>query len=702
MFTQVFPSNAALQRLGWLLALAPALLAESPIPSIRPAVNGVFPHGGQQGTSVEITIRGADLQDTFEIRFVTPKLHAEILEAAHNRIEARIHIHAAAEPGRHDFRVIAPHGSTLNWFAVSTRPESFEQEPNNDRDNAQAIEFPVLINGIVESKDYDYFRFEVLAGQTITFDVNATRNGSRLDPVIGLLDHNGVEIAYSDDYYIFKDAHLVHTFRRDGTHYLRLYGTSEQGSDTSDYRLTAGEMPQIDHAMPMGGRRGKSVEILLTGVNLSNLSAVVLGDGRARGQVLSRSPEATKVRLEIPGDMPLGIQQLHVDGATLPVPFVVSEFPEITVLGDAARQRDDPYPITLPVVANGVIDKRRAADYFSFRVDEPQRVLLAVASMKLNYPFDPLIEVYNDAGKRVAYQDDPGTNTGRNPANMDPHLAIDLPKAGRYVAKVRDAAFLGHPNFPYRLTVKRAEPEFKVKVIGTDQTFYRGRKNIVTVWLRRLQGWDTPVEAWAEDLPEGVTAEKVVVEPVNTPFRNTCGEAHTMDGTKVDIPIHVAADAPTGSSRIRFRARGVMEGRTVEREGHTQYWFRTNGKIVGDAQTERLLATIADLPTLVLSTPDEVSVAPPEPGVIRVIVNRLDEGASPLEIVAEGPAGITVEPALLQPSTTVATLNVTSSVSAPASIVLIGRTEGRQLGKSHPIVIAPAEDPATAETSNEN
>ena len=702
MFTQVFPIKAALQRFVWLLTLTPALLAESPIPSIRPAVSGVFPHGGRQGTSVEITIRGADLQDTSEIRFATPKLQAEILKSAHNRIEARVHIDAAAEPGRHDFRVIAPQGSTLNWFTVSTRPESFEQEPNNDRDDAQAIEFPVLINGIVKSKDYDYFRFEVRAGQTITFDVNATRNGSRLDPVIGLLDRNGVEIAYSDDYYIFKDAHLVHTFRQGGTYYLRLYGTSERGSATSDYRLTAGEMPQVDHAMPMGGRRGKPVEILLTGVNLSNLSAVVLGDGRSRGQVLSRSSKAAKVRLEIPADMPLGVHQLHVHGATLPVPFVVSELPEVTVLGDVARQRDDPYPITLPVVANGVIDKRKAADYFSFRVNTPQRVLLAVASMKLNYPFDPLIEVYDESGKRIGYQDDPATNTGRNPANMDPHLAIDLPKAGRYVAKIRDAAFLGHPNFPYRLTVKRAEPEFKVKVIGTDETFYRGRKNVVTVWLRRLQGWNTPVEVWTEDLPEGVTAEKVVVEPVNTPFRNTCGEAHTMDGTKVDIPIHVAVDAPAGLGQIRFRARGVMEGRAVEREGHTQYWFKTNRKIMGDAQTGRLLATVADPPTLVLSTPDEVTVALDEPGEIRVIVNRLDEGSAPLEIVGEGPAGIIVEPAVVQPSTTLATLNVRSSMSAPASIVLVGRTEGRQLGKSHPIVIAPAEESAATETSNAN
>jgi hypothetical protein len=97
-----------------------------------------------------------------------------------------------------------------------------------------------------------------------------------------------------------------------------------------------------------------------------------------------------------------------------------------------------------------------------------------------------------------------------------------------------------------------------------------------------------------------------------------------------------------------------------------------------------------------------VTAGPGKPGEIRVIVNRLDEGESPLEIVAETPAGITVEPATVPPSTTVATLRVTSSASDAASIVLIGRTEGKQLGRSHPIVVAPAKTPATTETSNDN
>ena len=51
------------------------------------------------------------------------------------------------ETGRHDFRIIAPHGSTINWMDVSDRKEIFEKEPNDDRQHAQRIELPVLVMG---------------------------------------------------------------------------------------------------------------------------------------------------------------------------------------------------------------------------------------------------------------------------------------------------------------------------------------------------------------------------------------------------------------------------------------------------------------------------------------------------------------------------------------------------------------------------
>src|SRR5438876_2267474 len=111
-------------RLG-LLSLVSALLAAQQMPPTRPEIRGIFPHGGQRGTDVKITIRGSHLQNTSEIRFATPKMKAELVTVEHNRVLARIHLDPATEPGRHDLRLIAPHGSTIAWFEVGARPESF-------------------------------------------------------------------------------------------------------------------------------------------------------------------------------------------------------------------------------------------------------------------------------------------------------------------------------------------------------------------------------------------------------------------------------------------------------------------------------------------------------------------------------------------------------------------------------------------------
>jgi hypothetical protein len=207
--------------------------------------------------------------------------------------------------------------------------------------------------------------------------------------------------------------------------------------------------------------------------------------------------------MTLPASLEAREHRLHISGATLPVPFVVSTYHEVTASGGRARSRKDPLPVTLPVVANGILDRPRAADYFIFGVNEPKTVVLETHAMQIGYLTDPLVLIYDENGKRLAYQDDPTTNTGKEPANMDPHLVFTLPKAGRYIAAVRDAQFRGDPAFLYRLTMKEAEPDFSLRVIGADETLYRGRTNHVLVRVRRLEGWNAPVEVWAENLPPG-------------------------------------------------------------------------------------------------------------------------------------------------------------------------------------------------------
>jgi hypothetical protein len=686
--------------LGWM-GLSGVIFAQN-MPPTRPSVRGVFPHGAQRGTDVEIAIRGKNLENSTEIRFAIPQITGQILDAQHNLIRARIHLDPAAEPGRHDLRIICPHGSTVAFFDVGTFRESVEKEPNNDIAHAQPVTFPLLMNGIIQAGDYDYFKFEARAGQTLTFDVAAERLESTLDSVLSLLDEKGNELAYVDDYYWFKDPHLAYTFEKAGTYYLRVFGTSESGSDVADYRLRAGEMPQVDYVMPGGGQRGGTAELTLSGVNLGAVDGAVLGDGLAKAEVVERGEQRVKLRMKVPPDVPAGLQQLHVSGAALPVLFVVDDLPQIAVTTSMAHRKADPVGVTLPVAASGVIDTDHQGHYFSFRMDRPGKVLLAVDSQRMNFDLDPIVILYDESGKRIAYQDDPAINSGKRPANVDPHLVVDL-APGRYTALVRDNAFRGGAAFAYRLVMKRVEPDFTAGTVGTDETLFRGRDTVVTVRVRRLEGWNTPIEVRAENLPAGVTGPaKVVVPPVATHYKGTCGEDIALDGTEVEFPLHVANDVAGGLSRILFRARGVMDGRTVEHAVHANYSWTSSQKIWGPAETVELYATIADAPKLVMDVPDRISAQPGKPGTFKVVVTRLDDGDAPLQLRAvQLPAGMVLHPVTVPAGATLVDVQFTAA-AGPAAVVLEGVVAGTVLGRTHPIAIDTANRAGPKVSTDEN
>ena len=73
---------------------------------------------------------------------------------------------------------------------------------------------PVLIDGVAEKGDYDVFRFQVEAGETVVANLTARRAGGALDATLALLDARGNELDFVDDYYMFKDPHLSFTAKR--------------------------------------------------------------------------------------------------------------------------------------------------------------------------------------------------------------------------------------------------------------------------------------------------------------------------------------------------------------------------------------------------------------------------------------------------------------------------------------------------------
>jgi Bacterial pre-peptidase C-terminal domain len=625
---------------GAVLLLASLLAAASgELPNLAPQVRSMSPLGGRAGETVEVEASGQWLANTQSVAFVRPDIRAELISSEFASVKLKISIGPRVPTGLHDYRLRTTHGTFVGVFHVASLPAIGERESNNDTSQAQNIALPAIIHGIVTARDYDLFRFHARQGETLVFDVLARRAGSGLDATLAVLDERGNELDFNDDFYIHKDPHLAFTAPRSGDYFVRVSGSEEGGSPSSPYRLIAGAVPHMLRALPAGARRGSSTELNIAGLNLDRVDRLVLGDGLGEGKVVHARQNSLAVRLEVPASVAPGPHALRAFAggveAPLPLTVLVSDFEEALAL--PARSRAQPQPVRIPAAVSGVLEQRRTAHFYTFEVKSGDRLVFEVDAMKLGYLVDPVVGIYTLNGELLASDDDRLQQNGDEPPNLDPYLVYQFDKAGQYLAMIRDLAQRGDQNYLYRLAIYPAKPDFDVRALTPAITLYRGQTVLLPVRVRRHGGWETPVDVWLENLPPGVTTDKRVAEPKPTIVKDNCALDRRLDGTNVDLPLHVSASASPGSYSLRVRARGEYSGRAVEHSAEILYKWESVGKVTGAIADQTLVATVTEFPPVILEVPGTFTITPGKPARVRVRVTRFDGAKTPLTIEPEAP-----------------------------------------------------------------
>ena len=523
------------------------MAAESP-QTLSPFIQSIFPRGARQGTEVEISIQGKYLGGAYEIRFSGTGVAGKVLDASESQVNVLVNISPDAPVGRRDLRVLTPRGSFVQVFEVGGLPEQMEVEPNDDWSKASLLSLPVVVNGRISAGDYDHFRIRASAGQVLVFDLNSSRNGTRFDAVLSILDEKGQEVASQDDYYFDKDPHLEHRFAQPGEYVVRVNGFREAGSPFSEYRLLMGELPSLSYVFPAGAQRGKSVELMVAGSNLEKVDALLLDHAPVQAEITKESPQQFRVRMNVPANLETGFYPLsvRVGGVEIPNPltFAISDDREIAL---ADGPRAEPVLLEPPLVINGRIRQPKQADSFWIDARAGEQYTFEGLAMRLGNFLDPALTVYDSSGGVVAYMDETAPNGfDKEPPSLDFYLVHTFERDGRYRIEMRDAGLRGRDDFVYRLSVSRANPSFEVAVLTNQMTVLPGQPAQLPVRVRRLGGWNTPIEVWVEGLPEGVSSKKVIAEPVNTRFRGTFGEDFFFDGTNVDLPLETSETATLG------------------------------------------------------------------------------------------------------------------------------------------------------------
>jgi hypothetical protein len=512
-----------------------------------PHLSYIYPPGGQRGTTVKMEVHGSDLAGLTGFYTTGTGLTAKIepgkdKDKDKERRTVEITVAKDAPLGIQQVRVYDANGlSNPKYFCVGALPEMLEKEPNNTQKDAPKVTLPITINGrIQENSDIDGATFHAKPGETIVCEIQALRvlgqvGDSWLKGYMEIRDSDGVTLAESegtsDDYYRW-DPLIAFDPPKEGDYTVFYRDLNWRGEPMAVYRLTIGIVPHTIGIFPLGGQRGKSVNVHFFGPNLKDAMQQIVIPADAQNEI------------EVAWSGP--------NGTTNARPFQVSDLPD--VLQQTPNQtRETAQPVSFPCVVNGRLEKDGARDYYRFHIDKKRPVALDLWSRRVGTPLDSELVLYNAKGDVIRTDDDARGRDSRIETELD---------QGDYVIRVRDVDDRGGLAFPYRLVLAETQPRLRVRALPDAPALKPGGSLKLDIHIDREDGFNGEVAITAEQLPPGVTATTVTIPK------------DKQDG---QITLTASATVQTGPVRLQISGTGKSGAHTLKAVARTEETYNIQG-----------------------------------------------------------------------------------------------------------------------------
>jgi len=227
--------------------------------------------------------------------------------------------------------------------------------------------------------------------------------------------------------------------------------------------------PRLLTVLPMGGKLGSTVEVVLTGTDVDEPEGLLFSHPAIKAELVTapappvdpKNPpkgkgktgptQAVKYKVTIPPAVAVGIHDVRVVnklGVSNPRAFVVGDQTDVS---EVEPNNDVPQAqkVELNTTVNGVIGSPTDVDYFTFTGKKGQRVVISCLASSIDSRLYPVIELYDSYGKRLA--------VNRDYQNQDALVDSILPADGAYhVRVVQFTHTVGTPEHFYRLTISTA------------------------------------------------------------------------------------------------------------------------------------------------------------------------------------------------------------------------------------------------------
>jgi len=537
-----FGASSGMKGAAWM---AVAAAGWSALAQPAPKLSKVSREWVQRGTVAELTLSGENLSQASKIlisgaqgmagEIVPPAAPALKVESALGGISAvappdagRLAIRLKIDPNaplvERELRVSGPGGVSNPVTVRAGNLPEVDAAGNLSRENPQNLALPAMVSGVISAAAQShYFRLSAMKGETLVLDVRAYRMGSKLDSSLALYDKAGKELARAEDI-SGLDSTLVYTAAEAGQFIVELRDFRYQGGGDYPYRLSAGALPHVASAFPFGGQRGQTVEVQLQGVNL----------GDASKMLLHLAADAPPGRQEIRASTPLGLSN--------PFPFDANDLPHLSE-AEPNSALDQADRITPPAAANGRIGKERDYDAFRFRAEPGQRLVFEVDAQRYGSALDAVLILLDASGQVLARNDDA--------AGMDARIDHTFKEGGDYFAVLEDLLGRGGESFTYRLSVTAPPPDFSVVFLPDTPRLRRGGRAPIRCEVSYANGFSDAVKITAEDLPPGVYAEPLLLDP-------------SGPGSGL-LLLSARADAALGAFPLKLSASGLIRGKPARR-----------------------------------------------------------------------------------------------------------------------------------------
>jgi hypothetical protein len=202
-----------------------------------------------------------------------------------------------------------------------------------------------------------------------------------------------------------------------------------------------------------------------------------------------------------PGVYPLDMPKAEAIANT--VPFAVDALPEVLEAKPNAMPANA-QAVTLPVIVNGRVERAGEASVFRFEGRAGDEVVAEVVARRLGSPLDSVLRLTDAAGKQVAFNDDhEDKGAGLETHHADSYFRVKLPDSGTYFLYLSDVQRQAGPEYAYRLRLGAPRPDYELRVTPASVNVRGGGSVPITVHALRNDGFAGAIELTLKDAPAG-------------------------------------------------------------------------------------------------------------------------------------------------------------------------------------------------------